>query len=196
MLRKLTVISLSSSTRLESPEMKHKSGVHSKISQDSSKIHLVIHSGKLPHYQIKTESASSMFSWYSTCISHLCYTFWQNLKKRTWLLTGDGTLVRTISIIAIPHLIEGSQLIDTRIIWDTLTSISNSKTRESLWSTPTGGAEIKYSESTSTWEKGTTWSHLCPDFITKILMKRPRLRTLSGLAFVPTSQCSEKRESI
>ena len=190
------VISPSSYWKLESLEMKHKSIVLSRTSQDSSKIHLVIPSGKLQLFQTKTEFASSMYSWYSTCISHLCSIFWLKPKKRTWLLTGDGTLVRTTSITATLHLIEDFQLIDTRITWDTLTSISNSGTRKSLWSTPTGGAEIKCSESISTWERGTTWSPQCPASIMKKSMPTPRLRTLNGLASALISQCSDLKENL
>ena len=178
-------------------ETTHRSIVRSRTSLDSSKIHLVIPSGKLPLLQTKTGFVSCMFFWFSTFTNHSCSTFWPNLRKRTWLPNGDGTLVKTTSTTVTLRLIGDSQLTDTRTIWGILIPISNSGTRESLWSTPIGGAETRSLESTSTWERGTAWNHPYLASTTMIYSRRPRPKTPSGHRSVPISQCSDfKSESI
>ena len=179
------------------PETMHRSIVLSRTSLDFSKIHLVIPSGKLQLLQTKTGFVSCMFFWCSTFTNHSCSTFWLNPKKRTWLPNGDGTLVKTTSTTATLLLTEDSQLTGTRTIWGTLTPISNSGTRESLWSTPIGGAETRSLESTSTWERGTVWSHPYLASTTMICSRRPRPKTLSGHRSVLINQCFDlKSESI
>jgi len=178
------VISLSSFLRPRSQEMRPKSGEHSKTLQDSSRIHSAILSGSSQPLPVKTELELPTCSCSGIYTNHLSYTWSLSKRRRAWWISGDGTMVTTISTMMVLTVIEDSQLIDIKTMSDTPTSIKSRGTRECPWSISIGGAEIKTSESTSTWERETTSSQPCLGSTMSHSMRRPCKRTSNG----PTSE--------
>jgi hypothetical protein len=158
---------ISSSTRPGNQETRHKNGELTRISQDSSRIHLLTLSGRSIHFMLRT--GLDLCGVYSSSIStsHSYSTSSLKTRRRRWLNIGDIDLERFQKRIWDQTRIEDSQLTERRIMSDTLISIKYEGTRDCLWSGTIGGAETRTLESISRWERDMELSHHYPDFTTK-----------------------------
>ena len=92
--------------------------------------------------------------------------------------------------------IEDSQWTERRTTLDIVMPIKLEDQRESQWSTPTGGAETKTSESTSTWERDTISDQLSLASITSQFSKRPKNKTKLGPLSEPLKKPNEHEKTI
>ncbi len=136
--------------------MRHRNGVHTRTSLDSSKIHLDTLTGRSTHSTSRTvlDLCGAVLS--TTYITHSCCTSWLRTRRRIWLRTGATELVRLMPITDLLTVKFVTQPIVLRTTFVTLTSTKSAETRDSAWFTRTGGAATKTSVSTSRCARRTT----------------------------------------